>query len=89
MGETKEHFIKEDADKNSTLEHSETTSDPICTKKLSSAIDLQELLEKHYYEKLNKYNTLSPEEQENQIPFDDDYQRTSSLKYHLQIRGII
>jgi len=56
---------------------------------LRNCIDLQELLEKHYYEKLNKYNTLSQEEQENQIPFDDDYERTSSLKYHLQIRGII
>ncbi|OYX85423.1 MAG: hypothetical protein B7Y83_04825 [Flavobacteriales bacterium 32-34-25] len=56
---------------------------------LRNCIDLQELLEKHYYEKLNKYNTLSPEEQENKIPFDDDYERTSSLKYHLQVRGII
>ena len=56
---------------------------------LQNCIDLQELLEKHYYEKLNKYNTLSQEEQENQIPFDDDYEKTSSLKYHLQIRGII
>ena len=56
---------------------------------LQNCIDLQELLEKHYYEKLNKYNTLSQEEQENQMPFDDDYEKTSSLKYHLQIRGII
>ena len=56
---------------------------------LQNCIDLQELIDKHYYEKLNKYNTLSQEEQENQIPFDDDYEKTSSLKYHLQIRGII
>lgn len=56
---------------------------------LQNCIDLQELIDKHYYEKLNKYNTLSQEEQENQIPFDDDYDKTSSLKYHLQIRGII
>ena len=56
---------------------------------LQNCIDLQELLEKHYYEKLNKYNTLSQEEQENQMPFDDDYEDASSLKYHLQIRGII
>lgn len=56
---------------------------------LQNCIDLQELLDKHYYEKLNKYNTLSQEEQENQIPFDDDYKNTSSLKYHLEKRGII
>ena len=56
---------------------------------LQNCIDLQDLIDKHYYEKLNKYNTLSQEEQENQIPFDDDYDKTSSLKYHLQIRGII
>ncbi|CAH0336592.1 hypothetical protein FVB9288_02300 [Flavobacterium sp. CECT 9288] len=56
---------------------------------LKNCINLQELLEKYYYEKLNKYNTLSPEEQENQIPFDDGYEETSSLKYHLQLRGII
>jgi hypothetical protein len=56
---------------------------------LKNCIDLEELIDKYYNEKLNKYNTLSPEEQENQMPFDDDYERTSSLKYHLQIRGII
>jgi len=56
---------------------------------LQNCIDLQELLEKHYYEKLNKYNTLSQEEQENQMPFDDDYEDASSLKYHLEKRGII
>ena len=57
------------------------------TEILKNCIDLQELLEKHYYEKLNKYNTLSQEEQENQIPFDVDYEKTSSLKYHLEKRG--
>jgi hypothetical protein len=56
---------------------------------LQNCIDLQELLEKHYYEKLNKYNTLSQEEQENQMPFDDDYEDASSLKYHLEKRGLI
>ena len=56
---------------------------------LQNCIELQELIDKHYYEKLNKYNTLSQEEQENQIPFDDDYENTSSLKYHLEKRGII
>lgn len=56
---------------------------------LQNCIDLQELLEKHYYEKLNKYNTLSQEEKENQMPFDDDYEDASSLKYHLEKRGII
>jgi hypothetical protein len=56
---------------------------------LQNCIDLQELIDKYYYEKLNKYNTLSQEEQENQIPFDDDYEHTSSLKYHLEKRGII
>ena len=53
------------------------------TEILGKCIDLQELLEKHYYEKLKKYNTLSQEKQENQIPFDDDYEKKSSLKYHL------
>jgi hypothetical protein len=56
---------------------------------LKNCIDLQELLDKHYYEKLNKYNTQSQEEQQNQIPFNDDFEKNSSLKYHLQIRGII
>lgn len=56
---------------------------------LQNCIELQELIDKHYNEKLNKYNTLSPQEQENQIPFDDDYENTSSLKYHLEKRGII
>ena len=56
---------------------------------LQNCIELQELIDKHYNEKLNKYNTLSQEEQENQIPFDDDYENTSSLKYHLEKRGII
>lgn len=56
---------------------------------LQNCIDLQELFEKHYYEKLNKYNTLSPVELEQQMPFDDEYEKTSSLKYHLKLRGII
>lgn len=56
---------------------------------LQNCIDLQELIDNHYNEKLNKYNTLTQEEQENQIPFDDDYENTSSLKYHLEKRGII
>ena len=56
---------------------------------LQNCIELQKLIDKHYNEKLNKYNTLSPQEQENQIPFDDDYENTSSLKYHLEKRGII
>lgn len=56
---------------------------------LQNCIDLQGLIDKHYNEKLNKYNTLSQEEQENQIPFDDNYQDISSLKYHLEKRGII
>ncbi|OYX83789.1 MAG: hypothetical protein B7Y83_10325 [Flavobacteriales bacterium 32-34-25] len=59
------------------------------TEILKNCIGLEELFDKYYYEKLNKYNTLSKEEQENQIPFDDDYEKNSSLKYHLQIRGII
>ena len=59
------------------------------TEILKNCISLEELFDKYYYEKLNKYNTLSKEEQDNQIPFDDDYEKTSSLKYHLQIRGII
>ena len=59
------------------------------TEMLKNCISLEELFDKYYYEKLNKYNTLSKEEQDNQIPFDDDYEKTSSLKYHLQIRGII
>jgi hypothetical protein len=56
---------------------------------LKNCIDLQELLDEHYYEKLNKYSTQSEEEQQNQIPFNDDFEKNSSLKYHLQIRGII
>ena len=59
------------------------------TEILQNCINLQELFDKYYYEKLNKYTTQSQEEQENIIPFDDDYERTSSLKYHLQIREII
>ena len=56
---------------------------------LQNCIALQDLIDKHYYEKLNKYNTLSQEEEGSQIPFDDNYENTSSLKYHLKKRGII
>jgi hypothetical protein len=56
---------------------------------LKNCIELEELIDKHYNEKLNKYNTLTKEEQENKMPFDDDYEDTSSLKYHLEKRGII
>jgi hypothetical protein len=59
------------------------------TEILQYCIDLQELIDNYYYEKLNKYNTLSNEDQEKEIPFDDAYEKTSSLKYHLEIRGII
>jgi hypothetical protein len=59
------------------------------TEILKNCIGLEEVFDKYYYEKLNKYNTLSKEEQDNQIPFDDDYEKTSSLKYHLEIRGLI
>lgn len=59
------------------------------TKILQNRIDLQELMDKYYYKKLNKYNTLSKEEQENQIPYDNNYEDTLSLKYHLEKRGII
>ena len=59
------------------------------TEILINCINLEELFEKHYYEKLNKYNTLSQEEQEKQMPFDNNYENTSSLKYHLEKRGII
>lgn len=59
------------------------------TKILKNCIDLQELFDKYYYEKLNKYSTRTQEEQENQTPFDVDYEKTSSLKYHLEKRGVI
>lgn len=59
------------------------------TEILKNCIDLQELFDKHYYEKLNKYTTTSKEDDEYQTPFDDDYENTSSLKYHLEKRGII
>lgn len=57
--------------------------------KLKNCIDLQEIISKLYYDKLRKYTTQTAEEQENQIPFDDDYEMMSSLKYHLKKRGII
>ena len=56
---------------------------------LKNCIELHEIFDTHYYNKLKKYNTLSEKEQENIIPFDDDYEQNSSLKYHLQKRGII
>lgn len=59
------------------------------TELLKNCINLQELFDKHYYEKLNKYSTQSKEEQENQTPFDDDYKKMSSIKYHLEIRGLL
>ena len=42
------------------------------TEILKNCISLEELFDKYYYEKLNKYNTLSKEVQEKEIPFDDD-----------------
>ena len=59
------------------------------TELLKNCINLQEHFDKHYYEKLNLYTTISKEEDENKTPFDDDYENTSSLKYHLEKRGII
>lgn len=59
------------------------------TEILKNCIGLEELFDKYYYEKLNKYNTLSKEDQEKEIPFDEDYEKTSSLKNHLKIRGLI
>ncbi len=56
---------------------------------LKNCIDLLELIDEYYIEKLNKYNTQSMEEQQNNIPFNEDDDKTLSLKYHLKIRGII
>lgn len=55
----------------------------------NSFIDLQKIIDKHYREKLNKYNTLTKGVQVNELPFDNDYENNSSLKYHLEKRGII
>jgi hypothetical protein len=57
------------------------------TEVLKNCIDLEALFDNYYYEKLNKYNTLSKEDQEKEIPFDEDYEKRSSLKYHLEKRG--
>ena len=59
------------------------------TELLKNCIELEKLLDKHYNEKLNFYTTQSKDEQDNQIPFDDDYEKTSSLKYHLEVRDLI
>ena len=56
---------------------------------LRNCIDLESILDKYYYEMLNKYTTLTAEENEKQTPFDDDFDDMNSLKYHLEKRGII
>ncbi len=56
---------------------------------LQNCIDVEDIFDTYYYEKLNKYNTTPEDVLENQSPFDDEYQKTSSLKYHLEKRGII
>lgn len=42
-----------------------------------------------YYQKLDEYSTLTKEEKESDSYFNDNYSENSSLKYHLQKRGII
>lgn len=59
------------------------------TEILKNGIEFHKLFDQYYYEKLNKYNTFSKEEQEALIPFDDNYDEVSTLKYHLEKRKII
>jgi len=56
---------------------------------LQNCINLEAIFDNYYYDKLNKYDTTPPEQSANQTPFDDDFEDTSSLKYHLEKRGII
>jgi hypothetical protein len=56
---------------------------------LKNCLELERILETHYNEKLEMYTTQSKEDQENQISFDEDYETMSSLKYHLEKRGIL
>ena len=56
---------------------------------IKNCIDLENILDKHYYTMLNKYTTETDEEKEDQSPFDDNYDEMESLKYHLEKRGII
>lgn len=56
---------------------------------LKNCIALETILDKYYYGMLNKYTTETPAEKEIQAPFDDNFDEISSLKYHLEKRGII
>ncbi len=55
---------------------------------LKNCVNLAEILDTYYYKKVDEYNTLSKEEQDKMMPFDEDYKNASSLTYHLKKRGI-
>ena len=56
---------------------------------LQNCIDLDNILDKYYYDMLNKYTTQTEVEVSTQTPFEDNYNEVASLKYHLAKRGII
>lgn len=55
----------------------------------SNNLSFYEIFDKYYYTKLKEYSTLTVDEQEAMMPFDDNFEELNSLKFHLQKRGII
>jgi uncharacterized protein YjhX (UPF0386 family) len=56
---------------------------------LQNCIELETILDKYYYDMLNKYTTQTKEIVRTQTTFEGNYNEVDSLKYHLAKRGII
>jgi hypothetical protein len=56
--------------------------------KIQNCIKFDTVFNKYYIPIMRIYNTLSEEESEKVIPFDDNYDEILSLKHHLKKKGI-
>lgn len=81
--------VSEEAIKTGVIKLSDDSKFHFKTYILKNCIDLEEIFDTCYYEKLNKYDTTPEDHLEKQTPFDENYQQTSSLKYHLGKQNIL
>jgi hypothetical protein len=59
------------------------------TELIQNCIDFDITFNQYYIPIIRKYNTFSKEEEDGIMPFDDNYDEITSLKYHLEKRGIL
>jgi hypothetical protein len=55
---------------------------------IQNSIDIDTVFEKYYRTMYKKYDTFTEEENDAIIPFDDNYNEITSLRYHLEKGGI-